>query len=48
VILLPELFETPYFCAVENSAFLKLARPLPGHPTIESLDGSTGSMAADR
>jgi len=28
VVLVPELFETPYFCAVEDSAYLKLARPL--------------------
>lgn len=35
VVLLPELFETPYFCAVQSAAFLKLARPLAGHPTIE-------------
>jgi N-carbamoylputrescine amidase len=35
VILIPELFETPYFCAVQNQAFLKLARPLNDHPTIE-------------
>jgi N-carbamoylputrescine amidase len=35
VILIPELFETPYFCAVENAAFFELARPLQGHPTIE-------------
>lgn len=35
VILIPELFETPYFCAVQNPEFLALARPLAGHPTIE-------------
>jgi N-carbamoylputrescine amidase len=35
VILIPELFETPYFCAVQNQEFLKLARPLTGHPTLE-------------
>ena len=35
VILLPELFESPYFCAVERPDFLELARPLAGHPTIE-------------
>jgi N-carbamoylputrescine amidase len=34
VILLPELFETPYFCAVQNSSFYELARPLSGHPTV--------------
>jgi N-carbamoylputrescine amidase len=35
VILIPELFETPYFCAVQNQRFLELARPLQDHPTIE-------------
>ena len=35
VILIPELFETPYFCAVQNHAFLQLARPLTDHPTLE-------------
>jgi N-carbamoylputrescine amidase len=35
VILIPELFETPYFCAAQNPAYLKLARPLEDHPTLE-------------
>ena len=35
VVVVPELFETPYFCAVEHHRFLELARPLAGHPTIE-------------
>jgi len=35
VILLPELFETPYFCATQNQQYLQLARPLTNHPTIE-------------
>jgi N-carbamoylputrescine amidase len=35
IVLLPELFEMPYFCAVQHSAFLALARPLQNHPTIE-------------
>jgi N-carbamoylputrescine amidase len=35
IVLIPELFETPYFCAVQKSAFLALARPLRNHPTIE-------------
>ena len=34
VVLLPELFETPYFCAVQSSAFLSLAQPLAENPTI--------------
>jgi N-carbamoylputrescine amidase len=35
VIVLQELFETPYFCAVQRPSFMELARPLEGHPTIE-------------
>ena len=34
VVLLPELFETPYFCAVQNSDYYDLAHPLSGHPTV--------------
>ncbi len=35
VVLIPELFETPYFCAVQNHDYFQLARPLADHPTIE-------------
>lgn len=35
VILIPELFETPYFCAVQKRTFMDLARPLAQHPTLE-------------
>jgi N-carbamoylputrescine amidase len=35
IVLIPELFETPYFCAVQHSTFLSLALPLQNHPTIE-------------
>lgn len=34
VILLQELFETPYFCAVQRSEYLDLAKPAEGHPAI--------------
>jgi N-carbamoylputrescine amidase len=34
VVCLQELFETPYFCAVQKNAYLDLARPLAGHPTV--------------
>jgi N-carbamoylputrescine amidase len=34
VVLIPELFETPYFCAVQKSRFYDLAQPLRGHPTV--------------
>jgi N-carbamoylputrescine amidase len=35
VVLLQELFETPYFCAVQNRAFYDLASPVAKHPTVE-------------
>lgn len=34
VILLQELFETPYFCKVEDPRFFELARPLAGNPLV--------------
>ncbi len=34
VVLLPELFEGPYFCKDQRPEHLALARPLEGHPTI--------------
>jgi N-carbamoylputrescine amidase len=35
VILIQELFETPYFCKDHNPKHFDLARPLDGHPTVE-------------
>jgi N-carbamoylputrescine amidase len=35
VILPPELFESPYFCKVEDDQFFDLAQPFAGHPMIE-------------
>ena len=37
VILLPELFETPYFCKDQNAEHFHLAAPIEGHPTIARL-----------
>lgn len=34
LILLPELFETPYFCKDQLPEHFALARPFDGHPTI--------------
>lgn len=34
VILLPELFEGPYFCREEKDEFFDWAKPFEGHPTI--------------
>ena len=35
VILLQELFETPYFCKDHVAKYFELARPIEGHPTVE-------------
>jgi N-carbamoylputrescine amidase len=35
VVLIQELFETPYFCQEHNSDFFDLASPLTGHPAVE-------------
>ena len=35
VVLLPELFETPYFCKDHSARHLDLAKPLEGHPAVE-------------
>jgi N-carbamoylputrescine amidase len=35
IILIQELFETPYFCKDHDSRHLDLAKPLDGHPAVE-------------
>jgi N-carbamoylputrescine amidase len=35
VVLIQELFESPYFCKDHNPKHFDLARPLQGHPTVE-------------
>jgi N-carbamoylputrescine amidase len=35
VVLLQELFATPYFCIDEDPRHFALARPVEGHPTVE-------------
>jgi N-carbamoylputrescine amidase len=35
IILLQELFETPYFCQDHDARHLELAKPLDGHPAVE-------------
>jgi len=34
VVLIQELFETPYFCITERAEHFRLARPMKGHPLI--------------
>ncbi len=35
IVLIQELFETPYFCKDHISRHLELAKPLDGHPAVE-------------
>jgi N-carbamoylputrescine amidase len=35
VVLIQELFETPYFCKDHSAAHFELAKPLEGHPAVE-------------
>jgi N-carbamoylputrescine amidase len=35
IVLLQELFETPYFCKDHLARYFELARPIAGNPTIE-------------
>lgn len=39
VVLIQELFETPYFCKDHSSAHFELAKPLDGHPAVEHFRG---------
>jgi N-carbamoylputrescine amidase len=34
IVLLQELFETPYFCIEQENRHFDLARPMAGHPTL--------------
>ena len=39
VILLQELFETPYFCKDHLASHFELARPIAGNPVLERFQG---------
>src|SRR6185437_9822860 len=39
IILLPELFETPYFCIEQDVRHLKLARPVEDNPAVRHFSG---------
>lgn len=39
VVLIQELFETPYFCKDHASRFFDLAKPLEAHPAVEHFRG---------
>ncbi|MEL7464575.1 MAG: N-carbamoylputrescine amidase [Pseudomonadota bacterium] len=44
LILLQELFETPYFCAEQNAEYLDLARPFDGNPLIARFAALAGEL----
>jgi N-carbamoylputrescine amidase len=44
VVLLPELFERPYWCKDQDPAHFALARPLGGHPTVERFARLAGEL----
>lgn len=39
IILLQEIFETPYFCKDQNADYFDLAAPAHGHPTLQRMAG---------
>ena len=44
VILPPELFSGPYFCAIEDDAFFALARPTAEHPSVIAMQKLARSL----
>ena len=44
LILLQELFETPYFCAEQNADYLDLAKPFDGNPLIAHFAALAGEL----
>lgn len=44
VVLLPELFETPYFCQDQRADYFKLARPFRDNPLIEEMSDLAKSL----
>jgi N-carbamoylputrescine amidase len=44
VILLPELFETPYFCKDQDPAHFDLARPRHGNPALQALSALAAEL----
>jgi len=44
IVLIQELFETPYFCQDQKQALFELARPREGHPTIARFAGLAAEL----
>ncbi|MSO93991.1 MAG: N-carbamoylputrescine amidase [Rhodospirillales bacterium] len=44
IILLPELFETPYFCKDQKKELFRLAHPASAHPAVKRLQGLAAEL----
>jgi N-carbamoylputrescine amidase len=44
LVLIPELFEGPYFCREEDEALFALAHPSDGHPTVVRFAGIAAEL----
>ncbi|MFM5932269.1 MAG: nitrilase-related carbon-nitrogen hydrolase, partial [Novosphingobium sp.] len=44
VILPPELFSGPYFCAQEDEALFALARPVAEHPSVKAMQALAAKL----
>ncbi|KAG2448612.1 hypothetical protein HYH02_006501 [Chlamydomonas schloesseri] len=44
IILLPELFESPYFAQVHSQEYFQLAAPYEGHPLVERFAALAGEL----
>jgi N-carbamoylputrescine amidase len=44
IILLPELFETPYFCIEQDARHLKLARTVDDNPAVKHFSAVAGEL----
>jgi N-carbamoylputrescine amidase len=45
IVLLPELFETPYFCQDQTAEHFALARPFEGNPIIAAFSKLAGELS---
>jgi N-carbamoylputrescine amidase len=44
VILLPELFELPYFCTEQDATHFALAQPFEGHPAVQQFSAVAAEL----
>ena len=44
IVLIQELFETPYFCIDQDIRHLDLARPFEGHPTLARMSNLAAEL----